>query len=72
MQLKEKIHDAIEKMPKGALALLYEQIKAMENAGNIHIEKRSGKYTLKQIHEITESSKSCWSDVINEGREERI
>ena len=30
MQLREKVHDAISKMPTGALTLLYEQIKALE------------------------------------------
>ncbi len=72
MQLKEKIHDAIDKMPKGALALLYEQIKAMENTSNIAIVKKSRKYTLNQIHKVTESSKSCWSDAVAEGRKERL
>ena len=72
MQLKEKIHDAIEKMPKGALALLYEQIKAMESPGNRRLKNKSGKYTLNQIHEITENSKKCWSDAVTEGRTERL
>lgn len=76
MQLREKIHDAINRMPKGALALLYEQIKVMEKIDYSlsKTRKRKGKdrYTLDQIHEITENSKSCWSNTVIEDRKERL
>jgi hypothetical protein len=72
MQLKEKIYEAIDRMPKGALALLYEQIKAMEPKKDIFTGKKSGTYTLNQIHEIAENSKSCWADAVIEDRKERL
>jgi hypothetical protein len=73
MQLREKIHDAINKMPAGALALLYEHIKVLENIKSDLQKKRNKKvrYTLEKVHEMTAASKSCWSDTVIEERQER-
>lgn len=73
MQIREKINDAINKMPKGALVLLYEQIKLMEEMSYSASKKRKkDSHTLDQIHEVTKSSKSCWANTVIEERKERL
>ena len=74
MQLREKVHDAISKMPTGALTLLYEQIKALEKV-MYHPKREQNKkteYSLDEIHEMTSSSKSCWSDTVIDDRQDRL
>jgi hypothetical protein len=74
MRIRNKIHEAINKMPAGALALLYDQIKALENLeGNVQ-KKETGKkrYSLEQVHKLTGISGESWSDDVVDGREDRI
>lgn len=74
MQLREKIHDAINKMSPQALTLVYEQIKLLEDMKFVFQRKRikKSRYTLDKVHELTSTSKSCWSDTVIEDREDRV
>jgi hypothetical protein len=74
MQLRDKIHEAINRMPIGALALLYDQIKVLENLERDFQKQRAeiGHYTLDEVHKLTEVSKTSWADTIAEDREDRI
>ena len=72
MQLKEKLLDAIHRMPSNELSLLYEQIKILKKIKPVSLKKKVNTYTLDKIHEMTSSSKSSWSDTVIQDREERI
>ena len=71
MQLREKIHHAINRMPTGHLSLLYEQIKALEDMQH-DLQKSKCNYTIEDVLEITATSKICWSDSVIDDREERV
>lgn len=72
MQLKEKIQNAINKMPTEGLTLLYEQIKILENLKDKRRQKVKSSYTIHKIQNMTKSSKSSWSDSVIEDRKDRI
>jgi len=71
MKLKENIYHSIKKMNNDELALLYEQIKLLEQLRSLSITPMES-IPLKKIHEMTSSSKSNWSTSIIEDRTERI
>lgn len=71
MQLREKIHAAINRMPPGILSLLYEQIEALENKRGAK-QPKTRSYPLAEIHKLTKESKSSWSETVQEERKERL
>lgn len=71
MKLKENIYNSINKMNIDELTLLYEQIKLLESMRSALLQK-DRILSIEQIHEMTNSSKSCWSDSVIEGRADRI
>lgn len=71
MKLKENIYHSIKKMNNDELALLYEQIKLLEQLRSLSITPMES-IPLEKIHEMTSSSKSDWADSIVDDRAERI
>ena len=52
MRIRNKIHEAINRMPAGALALLYDQIKVLENLERNEQKKETAekRYSLGEVH----------------------
>jgi len=71
MKIKKNIFDSINKMNAGELAYLYEQVRFLEERKPF-LPKKKQNVSIEQILEMTESSKSRWSDTVIEEREERI
>ena len=71
MKLKENIYNSINKMNTDELTLLYEQIKLLGSMRSASLQKDKI-LPIEQIHEMTNSSKSCWSNSVIEGRADRI
>jgi len=71
MKLKENIYHSIKKMNNDELALLYEQIKLLEQLRSLSITSLES-IPLEKIHEMTSSSKSDWAGSIIDDRAERI
>ena len=71
MRLKEKIFDAVNNMNAAEVALLYEQIRLMEKIKSVSHGKRKP-VSMEKIHEMTASSRSCWSDAVAEERRDRV
>ena len=71
MKLKENIYNSINKMNTHELTLLYEQIKFLDSMKTAPLQKKK-MLSIEQIHEMTHTSESCWSDSVVEGRADRI
>lgn len=74
MQLREKIHNAINKLPADSLTLIYEQIKIIEK-NRKHKQnnlKTKIKYSIHQVQKMTKTSKTNWSDAVIEERNDRV
>lgn len=71
MKLKETIYNSIKKMNADELTLLYEQIKLLESIKSASYQKATS-ISIEKIHEMTNSSKSCWSNTVIEDRVERV
>ena len=71
MKIKENIYHAINSMEVNELILLYEHIRFLEKIKNISVKKKQ-RFSIKQILEMTGSSKTCLSDTVIEERAERI
>lgn len=72
MKIKENIFNSINKMNARELAILYENVRFLEKMKRMAPASKKQKYSIDQILEMTESSKSRWSDTVLEEREERI
>jgi len=71
MELKEKIHTAVNQMNISELVLLYEHIRLLKEMQ----KERSRKIAdipIEKILEMTASSPSCWSDTVIQERADRI
>ncbi len=71
MRLKKKILDSVSNMNVAELALLYEYIKLMENMKSVSYGKRKP-LSMEEIHKMTATSRSCWSDTVAEERRDRV
>ena len=71
IKIKENIFNAINNMDLNELALLYEQIRFMKKRKTFSSPKKE-KLSIDQIHQLTSSSESNWSDTVIEEREDRI
>jgi hypothetical protein len=71
MKLKEKIQNSINSMSNDELKLLYEQIKLLESMKSLS-GKKARSIPIEEIHKMTNSSKSSWSDSIIEERQDRL
>ena len=74
MQLRDKIHEAINSMPKRSLIALYEQIKILENINYDLEEKKTNVsgLTLEEVLQATAESKTSWADSVVQDREDRV
>jgi hypothetical protein len=72
MQLRDKVHDKVNKMNASELSLVYEQIELMEKIKTASQRKRGCRYSIEEVLEMTKSSKSSWADEVEALREERI
>ncbi len=71
MKLKESIYESINKMNTDELALLFEQIKLLESMKS-HSFKKEKSLSIEKIHEMTNSSESCWADTVIKDRIDRV
>jgi hypothetical protein len=58
MGLRETLKKDIDRMSENDLIIVLEQIKLLKKRKN----KEAIKYSLQEIHEMTASSKTNWSD----------
>jgi len=72
MKIKEKIYEGIKNMGPGELSVLYEQVRLMAKIKQKSKGKRRSCYSVKEIQEMTLSSKSSWADTVSFEREERL
>ncbi len=71
MRLKKRILDSVSNMNAAEVALLYEHIRLMEKMKSVSRGKRKP-VSMEKIHEMTASSRSCWSDAVSEERRDRV
>ncbi len=72
LEIKENIHREIDGMDIYELLLLYNQIKLIKNIKTSRTSERNETLDLEEIHKLTSSSKSNWSESVISEREERI
>lgn len=72
MKIREKIYEEIKNMSLVELSLLYDQIKLMVRIRQKPKKKLSSSYSIKEIQEMTMSSKSSWAEAVYHEREERL
>ena len=70
MNLREKICNSINDMNRDELKLLYEQITLLKSIKSVR--KRIGTTPLEKIHEMTNTSRSSWSESVIDEREDRL
>ncbi len=71
MKIKENIFESINRMNANELAFLYEHVKFLEKRKHFSKKKRQI-FSIDQILQMTDSSKSSWSHTVIEEREDRI
>ncbi len=71
MKLMEEINKSLKKMNPNELVIVYEQIRLIEKMKSRGQLKKPA-LSLEDIHKMTASSKSSWSDAVTIDREERI
>ena len=71
MTLREEIHQSIDELDNGALAVIREQIKLLKIAPPPPPETKRVP-TIQEVLEMTASDKSSWSDDIIAAREDRV
>lgn len=72
MKIKEKIDEEIKNMGLGELSLLYEQISLMMKIRKKPKRRRSFRYSIEEIQQMTMSSKNDWAETVYLEREERL
>lgn len=72
MKIKEKIDEEIKNMGLGELSLLYEQISLMMHIRKKSKRRRSFRYSIEEIQQMTMSSKNDWAEAVYLEREERL
>ena len=71
MKIKDNIFDSINKMNANELAFLYENIRLLEKKKKTMSPKKKRHYSIDQILQMTDSSKSNWSESVIDEREGR-
>ncbi len=72
LEIKENIYREINEMDMYELLLLYNQIRLMKNIRSGGKLEKKETLSLEEIHKLTSSSKSDWSESVISEREERI
>lgn len=71
MQLKEKMHSAINQMNVNELILLYEHVKLLTEIKHT-LTRTVTDIPIEKILDMTSSSTSCWSDTIIQERADQV
>lgn len=72
MKIREKIYEGIKNTSAEKLSVLYEQVRLMAKIKQKSKSNRRSCYSVKEIQEMTSSSKSSWADTVSFEREERL
>ena len=70
MTLKERLHHSIDRLSIDELLVVYDHISLLEQVKQQERPIESS-VPIEDILELTQSSKSCWSESIRREREER-
>ena len=71
MNIKENIYRSISTMNSNELIFLYDQILVLESLKK-GTPKKKQHFSIEDIHELTASSESNWSDDVIDDRVDRV
>ena len=72
MQIKEKIYNEINMMNIEELLIMYKHISLKKSRQKVYQSQRKRTIPIEKILEMSNSSKSCWSESIIQERADRV